>query len=147
MDLSGALAQTQTNLLKSQFDGGFIRLFSGSKPATSDMAETGTLLGIVTVGAVDGAGLHFDASGATLSKSAVEDWYFRALATGTVGYFRLVAPGDDGTADLDALRLSGTVGTAALPADMNWDSTAVVTGLAYSLDSFLYIINPIGDAP
>lgn len=146
MQLSQALAATQTALLASQFAGGFIRLFSGAAPATPDMAETGTLLGIVTVNGLGGAGLHFTASGAVLSK-ADETWLFRALATGTVGWFRVVQPGDTGANDLTALRIDGSVGLPADAADMTWESLAVTSGLPYTIDSFLYLIQPIGDAP
>lgn len=144
ISLSNALAQTQAALLASQFAGGFIRLFSGAKPATPDLAETGTLLGVVSVDAVSGAGLHFQASGPALLNAPDENWWFRALANGTVGWFRIVQPGDTGANDLNALRIDGTVGTSLAPGDMNWVSTDVTAGLPYSLDSFLYLIHPIG---
>jgi hypothetical protein len=146
MKLSNALAATQAALLVGQFNGGFIRLFSGAPPASPDMAETGTLLGIVTVNGLVGAGLHFTASGAVLAK-ADEMWLFRALSSDSVGWFRLVQPGDTGANDLTALRIDGSVGTSIVPGDMQWTSLAVTLGLAYTIDSFLYLIQPIGDTP
>ncbi|MES2347027.1 MAG: hypothetical protein V4641_05585 [Pseudomonadota bacterium] len=145
MQLSQALAATQSALLASQFTGGFIRLFSGAPPSSPDQAETGTLLGIVSVDGL-GGGLHFTSVGAVMSM-ADERWRFHALATGTTGWFRLVRPGDTGANDLTALRLDGIVGIPAAPGDMQWDSLAVTLGLVYSIDSFLYLIQPIGDAP
>ena len=146
MQLSKALDATQTALLASQFSGGFIRLFSGAPPTSPDRSETGTLLGIVTVNGLGGAGLHFSASGAVLAK-ADEAWLFRALATGIVGWFRLVQPADTGANDLTALRIDGSVGTADAHGDMQWVDLNVTSGLVYTLDSFLYLIQPVGDAP
>lgn len=142
MKLSNALAQTQTDLLSIQFSGGFIRLFSGLAPATPDLAETGVLLGIVSVDAVAGAGLQFIGSGASMIK-ADNDWAFRALATGTVGWFRIVKAGDTGANDLVALRIDGSVGPASAPTDMNWENLNVTSGLIYMLGSFLYLIQPV----
>lgn len=146
MILSGALAATQTALLASQFSGGFLRIFSGAPPASPGLAETGVLLGIVTAGAVSGAGLHFDAAGEALQKSG-EPWVFEALADGTVGYFRLVAAGDTGGNDLGALRIDGDVGLSGEPTDMNWESLDVTTGLHYTITAFTYFIQPVGTAP
>lgn len=146
MRLSQALAATQAALLASQFNGGFIRLFSGAAPATPDLAETGVLLGVVTVNGLAGAGLHFTASGGVLAK-ADEAWLFRALATGSVGWFRVVKPGDTGANDLTALRFDGSVGISTAPGDMQWTSLDVTAGLVYTLSSFLYLIQPVGDAP
>lgn len=146
MKLSQALAATTTAQRATQFAGGFIRLFSGPPPTSPDKAETGTLLGIVTVDGLAGAGLHFTSAGAVLQKSA-EQWLFRALATGVVGWFRIVQPGDTATDDLTALRIDGTVGTSTAPGDMQWTDLNVTSGLVYSIDTFLYLIQPIGDSP
>lgn len=144
--LSNALASTQSALLASQLSGGFIRLFSGTRPASPDMAEAGTLLGIVTVDGLAGAGLHYTSGGAVLQKAG-EPWVFKALASGTVSWFRIVASGDSGAADLDALRIDGDVGGPSDTADMTWESTDVVNGVSYTLDAFLYLIQPVGNAP
>lgn len=142
MNLSDALAATQTTLLASQFNGGFIRLFSGPKPATPGDSETGALLGVVTVNAAAGAGLHFNASGSALQKSP-ESWVFKALSTGTVGWFRLVQAGDTGGADINALRIDGSVGGPSEPTDMNWETLSVVADQVYTIDSFVYFIQPV----
>lgn len=141
--LSNALAATQTALLASQLNGGFIRLFSGVRPATPDLAEAGTLMGIVTVDGLSGAGLHFTSAGAILQK-ANEPWVFTGLADGAVTWFRVVAPGDTGATDTAALRIDGDVGTSTGAPDMTWVSTTVVLGRPYSLDQFFYVIQPIG---
>lgn len=143
MKLSDALASTQTALLASQFAGGEIRLFSGPPPASPDQAQSGTPLGVVTVDAIAGAGLHFVASGPVLQK-ADETWAFRALASGRLGWWRLVQSGDTGGNDMAALRIDGTVGTLAAPGDMNWESLDVANGLFYTQDDFVYFIHPVG---
>lgn len=141
--LSDAVAQQQAQALADAFSGGFIRIFSGTRPANPYMAETGTLLGVVSVNAVANAGLHYVANGGAVSKAA-EQWAFKALATGTVSWFRLVTAGDTGAEDPEALRIDGDIGTPSLPADMTWKSTAVTNGVPYTIDSFVYLIQPIG---
>lgn len=142
MKLSDALAATQTALLVSQFNGGFLRLFTGSAPANPGAAETGTLLGTVSVNGAAGAGLHFTSNGPTLQK-ADEAWAFKALADGTVGHARLVQAGDDGTASLTAKRIGITVALPGVPADMNWESLDVLADQFYTIDSFLYLVQPV----
>lgn len=141
MKLSNALAQTQAALLASQFTGGFIRLFDELPPITPADGEAGTLLGIITVDGQAGAGIHFSASGAALYKSD-EPWIFTALASGLVKGFRIVQPGDTGGVDISALRIDGTVAVNGTPADMNWENTTVVNGVGYTLDTFIYLIQP-----
>lgn len=141
MRLTDALAQTQSALLASQFSGGFIRLFDALPSNLPTDAEPGTLLGIITVDGVAGAGLHFAASGAALYKTA-EPWVFTALADGTIKSFRIVQSGDTGAADPTELRIDGTVAVNGVPADMNCANTTVVSGTGYTLDTFIYLIQP-----
>jgi hypothetical protein len=142
MKLSYALADDQTALMVSRFTGGFVRLFTGAPPVNSDQAETGTLLGVVSVNAQAGAGLHFVNTGPALQK-AEENWAFKALATGTVGWFRLVQPGDSGGNSLTARRLDGVVGLLTEAADMNWETLDVAVDQFYTIESFLYLIQPV----
>jgi len=82
--------------LKDTFALGFIRVLSGSAPATADAAETGTLLCIISNDDT-GTGLTFDDPiGRTINKAAAEIWRGTNLANGTPGYVRLVAVGDTG---------------------------------------------------
>lgn len=141
--LSNALAQQQTQKLVDTFSGGFIRIFSGTRPADASAAEAGTLLGEVSVNGLSGAGLHFTADGTVLAK-ATEQWVFKALAAGPATWFRIVQAGDTGLDDSTAKRLDGDVGTPSAPGDMTWQSTTLVPGAHYTIDSFLYVINPIG---
>lgn len=142
--LSNALADTQSALLASQFNGGFIRLFSGPRPETAASGETGALLGIVSNNGLAGSGLHFTSSGSVMQK-ADEPWLFYGLASGTATWFRLVRPGDTGLTDGAALRIDGDIGTVAgEPGDMNWISNTVTAGVPYTLDQFFYLIQPVG---
>lgn len=143
--LTDALAATQTALLAEQFSGGFIRIFSGVRPDAPNMAETGTLIGVVSINGQTGAGLRFLSSGPVLHKPDDALWIFLSLVTATATWFRLVQPGDTGADDLDALRMDGDIGvTDGAPGDMNWLTTAVTLGHPYTLDQFFYLIQPIG---
>jgi len=143
--LSSSLAATQTALLASQFNGGFIRIFSGVRPAAPEQAETGVLLAIVSVDGVSGAGLHFVSNGAALLKAA-EPWQYTGLANGTASWFRIVAAGDTGLAAPSALRIDGSIGTPSNPGDITLDSLIVQLGVPYTFDSFIYLIQPVGVA-
>lgn len=143
IDLSTPLAQIQAAATAAALNGGFIRLFTAPRPAKSRNAETGTLLGIVTVGAVAGAGLHFVAVDGSIVK-ANEVWAWKALASGDAAWFRMVQPGDTGEEDPSAVRLDGDIGTGVTPTDMVWDSPAVTAGVTYSEDAFTYFIQPVG---
>jgi len=84
-----------TTSLKAALANGVIRVYSGAQPASADSAATGTLLGTVslaggafTEGTVTN-GLEFDAPvGKSISKAAAEDWKFKGVAAGTIGYMR-----------------------------------------------------------
>lgn len=141
MELSNAVAQAQTDLLVRQFQGGFIRIFTGAPPPDPSDGEVGTLLGEVSVNGASGAPLHFVAVGPTLQKSA-EPWAFVGQATGTAGWFRWSAPGDTGVNDPAALRIDGVIGSTYTPGDLNFQDTAIVEDLLYSIDDFVYLIHP-----
>lgn len=119
--------------LKAALDGGEIRIYSGSAPATADDAATGTLL--VTL-KDSGSGINFasSASGGILSKDAGETWSGTNAATGTAGYYRHVASGDDDSSSGTALRIQGTCGLAG--ADMNMTSVALTASATTDLDFY-----------
>lgn len=142
--ITAGLGSLLTEALASAFNGGSIRIFAGAMPATPELAETGTLLGIVTVNGVTGAGLHYTSQGTVLSKAALEQWVFTGLASNTAAWFRVVTLSDTGADDPNAVRIQGQIGTALAPSDMVWTDTTVVQGTPYTLDSFAYMIQPIG---
>lgn len=90
------------------FSGGCIEVFSGSQPATADLAATGTRLARITAGGgawVAGAatnGLQFTRSSIYALNDPAQSWILTGLATGTAGYARLIdvagVAGDSSTA-------------------------------------------------
>lgn len=140
--LSDGLMLALSQAFAGRFAGGSIRLFTGTPPATPNDAETGTLLGIVSVNG-DGTGLQFSPAIAYVTNPPADRWAFTALASGQVGYFRLVAPGDTGATNSTDPRIDGTVGPAFSGSDMEWETTAVTVAATYALDSFVYIVHPI----
>lgn len=124
---------------------GAIMIYSGTQPANADAAPTGTLLGIVTVGAgawtAPGSvsnGLDFAASSAAvLNKSGSETWQMVGIATGTAGWFRFVSgvAADSLTTDVSTYpRIDGRISTSG--AEMNLSSLSIVIGATTTLDSF-----------
>lgn len=131
----------------AEFNGGSIRIFAGARPATPGAAETGTLLGIATPGAVDGLGIPFHGFTGGFGLLVMDGVAFKALTNGTATWFRLVGPGDPGGASSAAPRIDGDIGTFDNPGDMAWKTTAIVSGSTYSIDTFNYFIHPIGPTP
>ncbi|MES0336751.1 MAG: hypothetical protein SFH39_10445 [Candidatus Magnetobacterium sp. LHC-1] len=116
------------------FYKGFIKIYTGSQPTTSNDAPTGTLLCTVYS---DGtaAGLSFgDASAGVLAKTVGETWSGTAVATGTAGWFRLVAPADGGASSQIDERLDGSVATSG--AQLNMSSTSIVSGAVQTISTF-----------
>lgn len=114
-----------TGSLKAAFDGGLIKVYSGTEPASPDDAATGDLLWTISVDG-DGTGLTFDATpvGRALVKPSAAAWQ-GATAAGTAGYFRVVAPSDDGLASTTQRRVQGSVGSVA-GVDMYMADTTLV---------------------
>lgn len=116
---------------KEALDTGKIILYTGAGPASANDAATGTKIVEITNG---GSGITLDtASGGTISKTPSESWSGTNIASGTVGYWRWVAPGDDGTLSTVAVRLQGTCGLAG--ADMNMSSVNLVSGAPQIIDA------------
>ena len=123
------------------FHDGILRIYSGTQPTNADTAYAGTLLCSVTAasgafvaGAYDN-GLEFGtaASGA-ISKNA-EVWSGVAAASGTAGWFRLMANATDASGASTSLqRIDGSIGTSG--ADLNTSSTTITSGQTYTIDTF-----------
>lgn len=142
VNLSDGLMLALSQAFAARFAGGSIRLFTGEPPSAPSAAEIGTMLGIVSINA-DGTGLQFSAATAYVYNPPADRWAFKALESGTAGYFRLVAPGDMGLVSANALRIDGTIGAPFSGADMEWETPAVTKDATYQLDSFVYIVHPI----
>jgi hypothetical protein len=129
------------------YDGGAIRVYSGAGPGSADAPATGTLLGTVTE-QPGGSGLTFERDGPYVSKFLATLWTLLVSNTGTVGWFRVTGPGDDGTSASTSLpRFDGTVGLVGNPtADLILPTLSLVNGQTYGIDSFLFTIPPIPGA-
>lgn len=129
-----AAALITTSDLKTIFDGGLIKFYDGTEPATADAAVAGSLLWTVSVGG-DGTGLTFEntPSGRAMVKTVAESWS-GATTAGTVTYWRLVAAGDDGTLSTTQARVQGNCGSTA-GSDMYMSSTTLVTNASLTAKS------------
>ena len=112
-----------TGSLKSAFEGGLLKFYNGTPPATADTAVTGSLLWTVSK---NGAGVELNFDPTAVNGAAVpliaQVWQ-GATTAGTPTYFRLVAAADDGTLSTTQKRIQGTCGNAA--------------------DSDIYLTNPL----
>lgn len=129
-----------TGSLKSIFEtgnGGHIRIFSGTPPATADAAETGTLLCKITVSSIatgaSGSTLTFDVNAAlgVLTKNT-DAWSGLNLASGVATHYRHVATGDTGAASTTEPRMQGAV--AVVGAELNLSSTTLVGGATQTIN-------------
>lgn len=121
---------------KALMDGGRVRIYAGTEPATADAALGGaTLLNELTVNGDGSTNLTFAApANAVITKASGEVWSGTSVATGVATFFRYVKPADAGGASTTDLRIQGTV--AALGADMNLSSTSFTSGTPFTLNYF-----------
>ena len=68
------------------------------------------------------------------SKPTGEVWSGVNVAAGPASFYRHVAPGDDGTLSTTQARVQGRIATAG--ADMNFTSTALVSGATQTVDFY-----------
>ncbi len=131
------LAAAMLTAFKTEMDLGFIYIFSGSVPATPDLAldmvTDHTQLAKLSVDDDGVTGLTFAAaSGAVISKDAdvwegtiLFDGFEDAETTLTPTFFRFCAVGDTGRTLASTPRLQGTVGGPTSTADMRLASDDV----------------------
>jgi hypothetical protein len=124
-----------TGSLKTIFAAGFLKIYSGSAPASADAAVTGTLLCTISI-ASGGTGINFAAAAASgaIPKLSSETWSGTNAATGTAGYYRHVAVGDDGTLSTTQARMQGSIGTAG--EDLNLSSTSLTSAATTTIDYY-----------
>lgn len=126
-----------TNSLDAIMAAGFIKIYSGTAPASADDAVPGgaTLLCTISINST-GTGINFaaSASNGVLAKAGGEVWSGVNAATGTATWFRHVAAGDDGTLSTTQARLQGAVGTAG--AELNLSSTSLVSAATQPIDFY-----------
>lgn len=116
---------------------GQFMIYTGSQPADPDDAPTGTLLVTVKNGS---SGVTFgDAVDGYLSKTVGESWTGVGVASGTAGWFRLVAPGDLGTDNETDCRLDGAVSTSS--GELNFSSLVFTVGATQTISDFHPTVN------
>lgn len=118
--------------LNAAFNGGRFRIYSGSKPATANLAPTGTLLADVTAADFFAAA----ASGSIALNAAMTD--SSADGTGTAGWFRFSAASDTDALDAAFARIDGTVTATGGGGDIELDSTSITAGQSVSVSSFSF---------
>ncbi len=122
---------------KTQMDGGLIKVYDGTVPATADAALSGnTLLCTFSLNST-GAGISFDtaATGDTIAKAPAEVWAGNPVATGTATFYRHVATGDDGTLSTTQARIQGQVGAGN---EMLLATNVFTVGVNRALDYYTF---------
>lgn len=122
--ISNDAADAEVDALTALLDGGSVKIYSGTAPATADTALSGnTLLATLPLGTpAFGAGSNGVATANAITDDSSAD------ATGTASFYRGLA--SDGT----TVVCQGTVGTSG--ADMNINSVAIQSGAAVEITSW-----------
>lgn len=125
-----------TGSLKAALDGGVIRIYSGTEPATADAALSGNAL-LCTVsnnGAGTGINLDTTSSGGVISKAPGEVWKGTNVASGTATFYRFSGLTDDGTLSTSTKRVQGTISTTG--ASMNLANVSLTSGSEQRVDYY-----------
>jgi hypothetical protein len=126
--ITNALASIGANAEAAEFANGYIKIYSGTKPATADTALSGnTLLATLRFGAT---AFGSAVNGVLTANAITADT--DAAATGTASFFRCFK--SDGTTAL----LDGTVGTAS--ANMILATTSISQHQTVSCSSFTHTV-------
>lgn len=124
--LTNAAATLAADAVCPQLNTGYLRIYSGTQPATADTALSGnTLLAELRFGAT---AFNPAANGVATAQAITQD--ASADATGTASWFR--ASKADGTTTV----FDGSVGTAT--SDLILNSVAISLGATVSVTSFTY---------
>ena len=124
-----------TDALRTMFNLGFVKVYSGTPPASADDAFAGTLLNTYSNNAT-ATGITFETAAANgaISKKTSETWSGTSVAAGTASYYRLVAAGDTGVLSTTQPRIQGSVGLAG--AELNLPTVTIVITTLYAIDNF-----------
>jgi hypothetical protein len=126
-----------TGSLRSALDGGEIRIYGGTIPATAnDSIGSATLLCTITV-ASGATGLSFDVTpddGSLLKNT--DTWSGLVSASGDATFYRHVLTTDDGSSSTTELRIQGECGTMTQAKDMHMSSVTLTSGATQTLDFY-----------
>lgn len=118
-----------------------LRIYAGAEPASSaDSTEDNTLLCEINP---NGEGLQFEEGGTlgSIVKDTNQIWTANESAAGTATFFRIEESGDDGSANVEAIRLQGSVGTVS--GDMILSNTTFAVGAPRTIKNFTLVIPSI----
>jgi hypothetical protein len=122
--------------VRSSLNGGLIKIYSGTVPASADSAlGSAVLLCVISLNST-GTGISFaaSASGGILTKNLSEIWSGTNVASGTASFYRHTAALDTGESSTTQMRIQGSVGTAG--ADLNLTSTSLINGAPQLIDYY-----------
>jgi len=125
-----------TGSLKSQLDGGFIKIYSGTVPSDADSSiGSAVLLCTITKNGDGSTGLSM-ASVAALGavSKANEVWQGVNALSGTAVFWRFVKTGDTGAASTTEVRLQGTAATSG--SELVMTSVSLSGGATQTIDYF-----------
>jgi len=119
---------------------GVIEVYTGTQPATADLAESGTKLLRITIAsgafvsgtATNGLNLATAASGVS-SKESAEVWSGVGLAAGTAGWFRYYSNSYETGASTTAIRFDGVCGVGT--GELRMSTLTVASGATSTVDT------------
>ena len=126
--ISNQAATDLANAFADDLNNGYLRIYSGSQPATVDTAASGTLLAELRFSATSESGIS---NGVITFAAITSDT--AADATGTAGYFRALK--SDGTTAV----WDGSVSTSG--ATLNLNSTAIQINAQVDVTSLTFTVN------
>lgn len=125
---------------KDIFANAVIVIRTGTQPATADDAETGDVLGMITVNGgaftagVATNGLNWDAAvGGVCAKPTAEEWAIIPSASGIAGYGRLYANDMTTGASTTAIRMDLACGVGA--GELRFSSTNLIATIKSVVNS------------
>lgn len=115
----------QANAFADLYDGGELKIYSGSQPATADTAPTGTLLVTITLPTP-----AFDASSSGVAaKAGVWSAVASAGAPTNAGYFRMKSSGG-------SFPIDGAITATGGGGELELDDIAITSGETVTINSF-----------
>jgi hypothetical protein len=127
---STTFANTALATIASQFPAGsLLDIYTGTQPASSDTAPTGTLLASVPLPASPWA--------AAASKAVAKQntWSVTAVGTGTAGYGRLRTAADAGTTNTTDKRIDFDITASGGGGAVTLDNTSIATGQTVTVNT------------
>lgn len=125
-----------TGSLKSQLDGGFVKIYSGAVPFDADSSlGSAVLLCTVTKNGDGLTGLSMATVAALGAVSkANEVWQGTNATSGTATFWRYVRTGDTGTTSTTEVRLQGNAATSG--SELVMTSVSLSGGATQTIDYF-----------